>query len=126
MRRRPPRSTPLYSSAASDVYKRQPSDGDARGLLADWVASSAGTIAIESVADEWAATWSPPAATAPVLSAAVFDRRLDTVWRRTSYTGLTARLHDAARVPGVGSEPEVEEQRDEPALPSVLSPTAPP
>src|SRR5660397_63106 len=24
MRRRPPRSTPLYSSAASDVYKRQP------------------------------------------------------------------------------------------------------
>ena len=23
MRRRPPRSTPLYSSAASDVYKRQ-------------------------------------------------------------------------------------------------------
>src|SRR5674476_1634052 len=26
MIRRPPRSTPLYSSAASDVYKRQPSD----------------------------------------------------------------------------------------------------
>ena len=25
MIRRPPRSTPLYSSAASDVYKRQPS-----------------------------------------------------------------------------------------------------
>src|SRR5660398_238581 len=27
MRRRPPRSTPLYSSAASDVYKRQPLRG---------------------------------------------------------------------------------------------------
>src|SRR5674476_1478812 len=27
MRRRPPRSTPLYSSAASDVYKRQGHDG---------------------------------------------------------------------------------------------------
>ena len=26
MRRRPPRSTPLYSSAASDVYKRQAED----------------------------------------------------------------------------------------------------
>eukprot|EP00826_Nyctotherus_ovalis_P030040 TRINITY_DN2384_c0_g5_i1.p3 TRINITY_DN2384_c0_g5~~TRINITY_DN2384_c0_g5_i1.p3 ORF type:complete len:123 (-),score=10.47 TRINITY_DN2384_c0_g5_i1:616-963(-) len=26
MIRRPPRSTPLYSSAASDVYKRQPSN----------------------------------------------------------------------------------------------------
>src|SRR5665647_3982586 len=29
MIRRPPRSTPLYSSAASDVYKRQRFDGDA-------------------------------------------------------------------------------------------------
>src|SRR5674476_1697315 len=28
MRRRPPRSTPLYSSAASDVYKRQDLDGE--------------------------------------------------------------------------------------------------
>ena len=28
MRRRPPRSTPLYSSAASDVYKRQYVDGE--------------------------------------------------------------------------------------------------
>src|SRR5660398_256779 len=30
MIRRPPRSTPLYSSAASDVYKRQPRDFPAR------------------------------------------------------------------------------------------------
>src|SRR3546814_10321625 len=32
MRRRPPRSTPLDSSAASDVYKRQ---GDGRGVAAN-------------------------------------------------------------------------------------------
>src|SRR5450759_1840504 len=40
MIRRPPRSTPLYSSAASDVYKRQvfmgrpdkPGDDDQRGM----------------------------------------------------------------------------------------------
>ena len=31
MIRRPPRSTPLYSSAASDVYKRQPPD-DVKGI----------------------------------------------------------------------------------------------
>src|SRR5660397_287942 len=30
MIRRPPRSTPLYSSAASDVYKRQPLGGQQR------------------------------------------------------------------------------------------------
>src|SRR5450759_2408789 len=44
MIRRPPRSTPLYSSAASDVYKRQhfnswpllhADDGRARGRLSD-------------------------------------------------------------------------------------------
>src|SRR5665647_3319120 len=34
MIRRPPRSTPLYSSAASDVYKRQ--GLDVAGDLADW------------------------------------------------------------------------------------------
>src|SRR5660398_329665 len=33
MIRRPPRSTPLYSSAASDVYKRQ-----AYGLISHWTA----------------------------------------------------------------------------------------
>src|SRR5665647_2466560 len=33
MIRRPPRSTPLYSSAASDVYKRQPDAGVVFGGL---------------------------------------------------------------------------------------------
>src|SRR5674476_573152 len=33
MIRRPPRSTPLYSSAASDVYKRQPLDPRPRWLV---------------------------------------------------------------------------------------------
>src|SRR5674476_1553638 len=33
MIRRPPRSTPLYSSAASDVYKRQVFDFDAAGRV---------------------------------------------------------------------------------------------
>jgi len=36
-------------------------------------------------------------------------RSVDPVWRRTSYTGLTAAAHDAAhRGPGVGSEPDVQ------------------
>ena len=33
MIRRPPRSTPLYSSAASDVYKRQQLRANSNGLL---------------------------------------------------------------------------------------------
>ena len=33
MIRRPPRSTPLYSSAASDVYKRQEMEGEVKGEM---------------------------------------------------------------------------------------------
>ena len=33
MIRRPPRSTPLYSSAASDVYKRQPKINEVKGFI---------------------------------------------------------------------------------------------
>ena len=49
MRRRPPRSTPLYSSAASDVYKRQISARNTGvDLDLDWVSSiQANTSAIE-------------------------------------------------------------------------------
>jgi exodeoxyribonuclease V beta subunit len=40
----------------------------------------------------------------------VFERHLDTTWRRTSYSRLTATAHDA---PGVGSEPEHPQHDDE-------------
>jgi exodeoxyribonuclease V beta subunit len=42
----------------------------------------------------------------------VFGRALDTAWRRTSYTALTAATHDAAAM--IGSEPEKGEKDDEP------------
>ncbi|GAA1394679.1 exodeoxyribonuclease V subunit beta [Pseudonocardia kongjuensis] len=60
-------------------------------------------------------------------AAAEFRRGLDTAWRRTSYTALTAAAHAAHRIPlgdepdeepavtpGVLSEPETEGIRDEP------------
>ncbi|WP_068799844.1 UvrD-helicase domain-containing protein [Pseudonocardia sp. HH130630-07] len=78
----------------------------------------------------------PPAG---VLAAAEFSRTLDTAWRRTSYTALTAAAHathhpapgaaaeepaEPAVVPGVLSEPEEEGVRDEPgtAGPGVAAP----
>src|SRR5660398_323414 len=39
MIRRPPRSTPLYSSAASDVYKRQGEEGRNIHWSCDWASS---------------------------------------------------------------------------------------
>ena len=49
MIRRPPRSTPLYSSAASDVYKRQEYGSPAiRECIAQRLISSAATVSLSS------------------------------------------------------------------------------
>ena len=48
----------------------------------------------------------------PAMSARAFTRTVDTTWRRTSYSSLTA-VNDVAPVAGVGSEPEVVAKEDE-------------
>ncbi|HEY5980938.1 MAG TPA: UvrD-helicase domain-containing protein [Microlunatus sp.] len=58
-----------------------------------------------------------------VLAARRFDRTLDSDWRRTSYSSLTAAAHGAAPVAGVSSEPEPLKEDDErvtapPAVPA--------
>lgn len=63
------------------------------------------------------AVGSPPvdAPPAPLLDARVFTRTVDTQWRRTSYSALSAAA-EAAVVgtgPGVASEPELEPKDDE-------------
>jgi exodeoxyribonuclease V beta subunit len=68
------------------------------------------------VADDRRAVWQPEQRRPAQLSAAVFERALDSAWRRTSYTGLTSAVHDHA---GVGSEPEVPERQDEAVLDQV-------
>jgi len=60
-------------------------------------------------------------AVAPTLSVGVFDRALDTAWRRVSYSSLAA-AGDAGVHSGVGSEPETGEREDE-AVPVVVVPT---
>ena len=71
-------------------------------------------IAVEPVAAVTPAQWQPPADPPVPLAAARFDRVLDPAWRRTSYSGLTAAVHDAPRVT---SEPEQPERADEPEAP---------
>jgi exodeoxyribonuclease V beta subunit len=97
----PPTSVPVPSAAA------------AAALLRDLAAHSGGTIAIEPVpGDASPARWAQPAAPPVELATAVFDRVLDTAWRRTSYSALTAAVHDFAEAQ-VGSEPEEPERADE-------------
>jgi exodeoxyribonuclease V beta subunit len=87
-----------------------PSDAEARRVLEEKAASSAGTLAVETVADDRTATWQPAHETPARLRVGTFGRSLDTAWRRTSYTALTSAAHEP---PGVGSEPEAQERQDE-------------
>jgi exodeoxyribonuclease V beta subunit len=101
-----------------------PMDRDARRWLETTAAASSGTIVVEAVADDRSTVWKPPLAAPAALTAAVFDRRLDGAWRRTSYSGLTAALHDPSHAPGVRSEPEADLRQDEPTLPPAAGPTS--
>lgn len=58
------------------------------GLAGQWVAC-------EKVGESQMFAWAPPGPdlNAP-LAVAPYDRRVDTSWRRTSYSGLTAGVHD--------------------------------
>ena len=90
-----------------------PEDAPALTRLQHWAWPD--EIAVEAVPSVAPMRWARPPADAPLLSAARFDRPIDTAWRRTSYSALTATAHDAAHARGSGSEPEQPEKTDEPA-----------
>ncbi len=75
-----------------------------------------GRLAVTAVADTGDARWQRGTATSTDLEAAVLARTVDTAWRRTSYSALTASAHDSA--PVIGSEPEVADTDDEPETPA--------
>jgi exodeoxyribonuclease V beta subunit len=103
-------------------------DGPLHDRLGALSAESGGLIAVET-ADAPARIWSPRAATSRALGIRSFDRDLDLQWTRTSYSGLTAGLHDP--VPSFGpalTEAEEPGTVDEPSIEVVgePSPTVPP
>ncbi|MCU0297678.1 MAG: UvrD-helicase domain-containing protein [Candidatus Nanopelagicales bacterium] len=57
--------------------------------------------------------WQPPAADLPELQAAAFTRRVDTTWRRTSYSGLTREMHITEQRPGGFRDDEPDEIGEE-------------
>ena len=88
-----------------------PSDEQAAVRLAGWAARAPDVLAVEGVGAPRGLRWTPPVTRPPALARATVTRGVDTAWRRTSYSALTAAAHDA---PGVGSEPEAPEKTDEP------------
>jgi len=95
-------------------------DDKARAQLEALAAASGGLVSVETVAD-------PPGTSLRVapepsvdLEVRAFVRDLDRAWRRTSYTGITSGLHEAAAAAGAhggdASEPEEPGILDEPGL----------
>jgi len=105
---------------------RLPTDDEAQTLLLAMASKAGAGISIEAAAGAGLARWLQAPGPAAQLAAAVFDRSLDTAWRRTSYSGLTAAVHEAPAAAGAGSrgggagpalavdsEPEVPQLADE-------------
>ncbi|PJI95144.1 UvrD-helicase domain-containing protein [Luteimicrobium subarcticum] len=99
-----------------------PSDDVAGDRFDAFAATSGGTVAHEPVS-AWPvpATWVRPPGAHAELAVARFGRTVDTTWRRTSYSGLTAHAHDAGPAgpasplrAGVADEPETPGVQDEP------------
>ncbi|TFV61576.1 exodeoxyribonuclease V subunit beta [Mycobacterium sp. PS03-16] len=82
-------------------------DADAMTALRAWE-TAGGPVLEESVLEEAAAL--PPAAPPGTLAVRHFHRKIDTTWRRTSYSGL---IRAAEAGTGVASESEVAELDDE-------------
>ncbi len=91
-------------------------DDFARRRLGELAARSGATIAVERADGGDATTWDRPVAPSPGLGVRTFDRILDVAWTRTSYSGLTAGLHDGPAGPGVSSESEEPGTVDEPEV----------
>jgi exodeoxyribonuclease V beta subunit len=83
-------------------------DDEAAAVFAAWQAEG-GPVPEPAEPDETSAEPLRPAA--PALSARAFTRSVDTTWRRTSYSSLTA-VTDVAPA-AVGSEPEEVAKQDE-------------
>ncbi|KJF20774.1 AAA family ATPase [Rhodococcus sp. AD45-ID] len=89
-------------------------DGAIATRLESWPADRSDVISVESVGPHPPSVdrWSESVSETYELEAARFDRDLDTLWRRTSYSALTAGAHHA---PTTGSEVEDPGKDDEPA-----------
>ena len=91
---------------------RPPSDDEAQERFRALASAAPGCVSVERAGlSGLPVAWSGPDEEPPRLAAATFDRELDRLWRRTSYSDITAGAHEAR----VASEPEEAVLDDEPA-----------
>ncbi|MGI8492135.1 MAG: 3'-5' exonuclease, partial [Acidimicrobiales bacterium] len=89
------------------VLTKTPDDATVERRLQAIAEASGGNISVERLRVGVRTHWRPARDRAAALEASSFDRVLDTEWRRSSYTGITAAAHGVpSRSAAVGSEPE--------------------
>ncbi len=113
------------TSAAAALPDRVavPSDAQVHARLTALAGSSGGRISVAPAAPAGGGRWAPEPASPEGLRARGFTRVLDDTWTRTSYSGLTAGLHDQPATVGL-SEAESPGTLDEPeaGLPVLAGP----
>ncbi len=98
---------------------KRPREDDARARFEQIAGLAPQAISIERARlDTPEQRWRPAIDSDAELATARFDRRIDTAWRRTSYSALTAAAHDAI----VASEPEHAGVTDEPEVTGAPTP----
>jgi len=93
---------------------RVPDEEGARRRLQELAAASGGLISVEEATRPSGGPLRAPDEEPVDLSVRDFKRALDTAWSRTSYTGITAGLHEASGAVAAASEPETPGITDEP------------
>ncbi|HWD70244.1 MAG TPA: UvrD-helicase domain-containing protein [Solirubrobacteraceae bacterium] len=91
---------------------KRPREDDALARFREIAALAPGAVSVEPARLDHTDRWRPSREGDAELATARFDRRIDTAWRRTSYSALTAAAHDAI----VASEPEQAGVTDEPEV----------
>ncbi len=86
-----------------------PADDEVAVRFSALATAATGCISVEESDGGSATVWEGPSRPAVDLVAGRFDRTLDARWRRTSYSGITAGVHDAR----VASENEQDTVSDE-------------
>ena len=98
-----PLGTLLFAPHAKNGELLSTPEDDRAGTILDVLAQRAsGSVAVERASGGTDARWVPEPPRARALGVRRFDRSIDHVWRRTSYSALTAVAHEAAHArPGV-------------------------
>jgi exodeoxyribonuclease V beta subunit len=124
-----------------------PADSRLGARFAEW--ATVDEVSVQQVGPARGLRWTPPTDNPPALDVARFRRSIDLLWRRTSYSALTAAAHESSGIgnpgagpgirtgigssagasggpdsAGVGSEPEQPIMDDEPAQRSMVDAVA--